>query len=362
MKNVHVDLERRSYEIHIASGLISSVGRLLKSIFSGSITAVITNETIAPLYLPLLETSLRSAGFDISPIILHDGEQFKTLDSMRSIYEQLLECGLDRSALLIALGGGVVGDMAGFAAATYMRGIPFVQIPTTLLAQVDSSVGGKTGVNLPGGKNTVGAFYQPRAVFIDPLVLETLPERQLRAGLAEVIKYGIIRDPALFAFIEERLDSLLHRDADTTASVIKQCCMIKSDIVSRDETEQGVRAHLNFGHTLGHAVESLTGYSAYLHGEAVAIGMWAAARLSRTLGLCATADVQRIESLLASAGLPTVVPSFSVSAYMGAMLKDKKKTGSTVNFVLTHRIGEVALHPVGQERLRAFLARDLSMS
>ncbi len=279
---------------------------------------------------------------------------------MRIIYDQLLDLGLDRSCALIALGGGVIGDMTGFAAATFLRGIPFVQIPTTLLAQVDSSVGGKTGVNLPGGKNMVGAFNQPVAVLIDPLVLGTLPERELRAGMAEVIKYGIISDPGFFTFLEQSMHTVLKLDPDTVSTVIRQCCLIKADITSRDETEKGVRAYLNFGHTLGHAVETLTGYSRFLHGEAVAIGMLAAAQLSHTLGFCEAEDVDRIDSLITAVGLPVAIPPFPVSDYLQAMLKDKKKTGSIINVVLMKRIGDVFLRPVAQEQLQAFLSGALA--
>ena len=360
MHTVDVDLGLRSYDIHIDNGLIGRAGTLLSAAM-GRTAAVITNSTIAPLYLTALKNSLAAAGFKVFEIVLPDGEQFKTLDTMHVIYDQLLGFGLDRSGFLVALGGGVVGDMTGFAAATFLRGIPFVQIPTTLLAQVDSSVGGKTGVNLPGGKNMVGAFYQPKAVIIDPLVLQTLPERELRAGLAEVIKYGVISDPGFFAFLESNLRAIMRLDTAALASVIVRCCSIKADITSRDEREQGVRAHLNFGHTLGHAVETLTGYADFLHGEAVAIGMCAAAQLAQSLGLCGAADVQRIEGLVTSAGLPVAAPLFPAVDYLHVMLKDKKKTGSTVNFVLPHRIGEVVLHPVSQDRLRAFLTGNLAM-
>jgi len=361
MNTVHVALEDRSYDIHIANGLLGRAGQLLACTLKATNTAVITNATIASLYLETLRTSLRSAGCNVFEVILPDGEQFKTLDSISLIYEHLLGFGLDRSSALIALGGGVVGDMTGFAAATFMRGIPFVQVPTTLLAQVDSSVGGKTGVNLTGGKNMVGAFYQPRCVLIDPMTLHTLPERELRAGFAEVIKYGIINDPDFFAWLESSLEAVMRLDADALVQVIMRCCTIKADIASKDEREQGVRAYLNYGHTLGHAIETLTGYASFLHGEAVAIGMCAAARLALRLGLCPEADVRRIEALVQAAGLPVAAPAFPAGDYLAAMLKDKKKTGSTINFVLPHRIGEVALHPVSQDRLRAFLTADLAM-
>jgi 3-dehydroquinate synthase len=360
-QTVRVELGSRSYDIVIANGQLSSVGQLLSSINVHKNTTIITNTTIAPLYLDVLKTTLHVNGFKTSEIILPDGEQYKTLDSMRDIYDQLLSFGLDRSCSLIALGGGVIGDMTGFAAATFLRGIPFVQIPTTLLSQVDSSVGGKTGVNLPGGKNMVGSFYQPAAVIIDPLVLETLPKRELQSGMAEVIKYGIISDPDFFAFLESNMDSIMKLDAESISTVISQCCRIKADITSQDETEQSIRAHLNYGHTLGHAVETLTGYSKYLHGEAVAIGMHAAALLSRSLGFCEDSDVGRIKALLQAADLPIDVPPLTVSEYLHAIQKDKKRTGATLNFVLVRSIGDAFMYSVAQERLQAFLGGELAL-
>lgn len=353
-----VELGQRSYDIYIENGLMGRAGQVLSSINLQQRITIITNTTIAPLYLNALKTTLQVNGFTTSEIILPDGEQYKTLDSMRAIYDQLLGFGLDRSCSLIALGGGVIGDMTGFAAATFLRGINFVQIPTTLLAQVDSSVGGKTGVNLPGAKNMVGAFKQPVAVIIDPSVLGTLPEREMRAGMAEVIKYGIIREPVFFTFLESGIPAIMRFDAETVSSVIRQCCKIKAEITACDETEQGIRAYLNYGHTLGHAVETLTGYSKYLHGEAVAIGMLSAARLSQFLGFCSVDDVCRIENLIKTAGLPGALPSFSVTDYITAMHKDKKKTGTTVNAVLIKRIGDVFLQPVTQEELQTFLSTE----
>jgi 3-dehydroquinate synthase len=358
MKTLHVELGQRSYDIFIENCSLGLAGQVLSTLNQRKNLTIITNTTIAPLYLEALKISLHAHGFNTNEIILPDGEQFKTLDSMRAIYEQLLGFGLDRSSTLIALGGGVIGDMTGFAAATFMRGIPFVQIPTTLLAQVDSSVGGKTGVNLPGGKNMVGSFYQPVAVIVDPQVLGTLPARELRAGMAEVIKYGIINDSEFFSFLESNMSSILQLNAESISQVITQCCRIKADIISQDETEQGIRAHLNFGHTLGHAVETLTGYSKYLHGEAVAIGMQAAALLSQSLGFCSADDVKRIEALITDAGLPVTAPSFKAADCMHAMLKDKKKSGSTLNFVLVKQIGEVFLQPVLQDQLQRLLVSD----
>ncbi len=358
MHTQRVELGQRSYDIYLENGLLQRAGQVLGTRNLHKAVTIITNTTIAPLYLEVLKISLHKQGFKTREIILPDGEQYKTLDSMRSIYDTLLEFGLDRSSSLIALGGGVIGDMTGFAAATFLRGIPFVQIPTTLLAQVDSSVGGKTGVNLPGGKNMVGSFYQPVAVLIDPLVLETLPVRELRAGISEVIKYGIINDQDLFGFLEANMPSILNLDTKSIAEVIIRCCRIKAVITSQDETEKGVRAHLNFGHTVGHAVETLTGYSKYLHGEAVAIGIVAAAVLSCSLGFCGEADVTRITNLIQAAGLPATVPPFSVADYTNAMLKDKKKSGSTLNFVLVKQVGEVCLSPVSQDQLEILFDGD----
>jgi 3-dehydroquinate synthase len=353
---VRVELGQRTYDISIKDGLLDSVGPLLKSSDLGNRAVIVTNTTVAPLYLDTVHSSMQTAGFDVSRIILPDGEQFKNLDTMRLIYDELLKLGLDRSSALIALGGGVIGDMTGFAAASFLRGIPFVQIPTTLLAQVDSSVGGKTGINLAGGKNMVGAFYQPAAVIIDPLVLETLPARELSAGIAEVIKYGIICDSDFFAFLATTIDSILQLDGEAVSTIISRCCSLKADITSRDETEKGIRAHLNYGHTIGHAVETLTGYSEYLHGEAVAIGMVAAARLSRLLGCCSSEDVERIENLIKAARLPVAAPALPAGEYIQAMQKDKKKTGTELNFILLKSIGEVFLQPVAEEQLRKLLA------
>jgi len=355
----HVGLGSRSYDIYIGSGLLHQAGSILGGIGLHKKTAIVTDTTVGPYYLDTLKASLQACGFTTHVAVLPDGEQYKTLATIEGLYEQLLDFSLDRACSLIALGGGVIGDMAGFAAATFLRGIRLVQIPTTLLAQVDSSVGGKTGVNLPRGKNMVGAFYQPSAVIIDPFVLLTLPDRELRAGLAEVIKYGVIRDPGLFAFLENGISDIVGHDAEAVASVIMQCCRIKADIIVQDETETGVRAHLNYGHTIGHAVETLTGYTSFLHGEAVAIGMLTAARVSRRLGFCSENDVGRVESLLRAAGLPLILPPFPADDYVNAMMKDKKKTGSSVNFVLPRRIGEVFLHPISADHIREFLSAFL---
>jgi 3-dehydroquinate synthase len=355
MKPLRVELGQRSYSIYIEKDLLGRAGDLLAPVLTGTRVAVITNTTVAPLYLDALKNTLHGHGFEIQEIILPDGEQYKTLESMGNMYEQLLDFGHDRSSTLIALGGGVIGDITGFAAATFLRGIAFVQIPTTLLAQVDSSVGGKTGVNLPGGKNMVGAFYQPEIVLVDPEVLNTLPARELRAGVAEVIKYGIIRDADFFAYLESSMPDVLQLAPEAISKVIRQCCSIKAAITTQDETEKGIRAYLNFGHTFGHAVETVTGYTEFLHGEAVAIGMHKAAMLSNALGFCTSADCERIEALIRAAGLPVQPPSYTAADYVHAMMKDKKKKGSKLNFVMIKRIGEAFLQTVTHDQLHLLL-------
>ena len=269
MQTVKVDLKERSYNIHIENGLLNKTGDLISSLPVRKNIAIITNTTIAPLYLDKVKTILIKSDFNVQEIILPDGEEHKNLNTISNIYNELIKMDFDRNSSIIALGGGVVGDMAGFAAATFFRGIPYIQIPTTLLSQVDSSVGGKTGVNLPGGKNLVGAFYQPQIVIIDPEVLKTLKINELRAGIAEVIKYGVILDNEFFKYLELNIDKALNLDVETIAYIIKTCCSIKSDVTTQDEKEKGIRAFLNFGHTMGHAVETLTYYNEFIHGEAL---------------------------------------------------------------------------------------------
>ncbi|MCP4626020.1 MAG: 3-dehydroquinate synthase [bacterium] len=360
MEKATVDLGKRSYDILIENGILDQAGTLIKSLPLRQHTTIITNDTIAPLYLEQLKTSLTSASITFNEIILPDGEEHKELKTIEAIHHKLLTHDLDRNSPLIALGGGVIGDMTGFAAATYLRGVPFIQIPTTLLSQVDSSVGGKTGVNLPGGKNMVGAFYQPALVIIDPLVLKTLERRELKAGMAEVIKYGIIWDASFFNFLKENLTQAYALDAKTIARLIKTCCTIKAEITSRDETEKGIRSYLNFGHTIGHAIETLTEYKTYIHGEAVAIGMVAAAKLSAGWGHCDDTEVSEVVEILQQAELPTKLPSFSAEEYSGIIQKDKKKTGSSVRMVLMNRIGKVLLKDIDQPTLIAALKKMLT--
>lgn len=343
MRNVRVPLGDRSYAIQIAPGLLSRLGGECAALKLGRRCAVISDVNVAKRYARPALKSLRAAGFDPLLITVAPGETAKSLRVVGSCYDQLAAHRLERKSFIVALGGGVVGDLSGFVAATYLRGIPFVQVPTTLLAQVDSSVGGKVGVNLKAGKNLVGAFHQPRLVLCDLETLRTLPPREFRAGLAEVIKYGIIYDTKLFGRLERDLPKLMNREPQTLADVVARCCEIKAEVVGQDETETGLRAILNFGHTIGHAIEAISGYGKYLHGEAISIGQVAAARLSASaLGLAAE-DVERIQRLFERAGLPTTIdlPPAKRARLLAAMKLDKKVSGGEITFVLARRIGEV---------------------
>jgi 3-dehydroquinate synthase len=338
MNILKVDLGDRSYPIHIGRGLLGRAELLTPNI-PGRRVAVVTNETVAPLYLNKVLDSLQ--GLDPVSIVLPDGEQYKTLEVLNRIYTALLENRCDRRTTLIALGGGVIGDMAGFAAATYQRGVPFIQVPTTLLAQVDSSVGGKTGVNHPLGKNMIGAFHQPQCVIIDTDTLSTLPDNELSAGLAEVIKYGLIGDPEFFAWLEQNLDRLLARDPQALAFAIERSCADKAKVVAADEREAGQRALLNLGHTFGHAIETGAGYGNWLHGEAIATGMCMAADLSRRLGWLKPEDVLRIETLVRRAKLPTRAPkSLSSTQLRELMSVDKKVEAGKLRLVLPKGLGQ----------------------
>jgi len=343
MRVVKVPLGSRSYSILIGAGQLSRLGVECRRLNLGQCCAVISDRNIAPLYARTVQKGLRDAGFEPSLVVVPAGETAKSLRTVQSCYDQLAAHRLERKSFVVALGGGVVGDVAGFVAATYLRGIAFVQVPTTLLAQVDSSVGGKVGVNLKAGKNLVGAFYQPRLVLCDLATLDTLPVREYRAGLAEVIKYGVIRDAKLFTHLERELPKLLKREPKTLADLVARCCQIKAEVVGQDETESGLRAILNFGHTVGHALEAISSYGKYLHGEAIAIGQVAAARLSAArLGLPAR-DVERIIRLFERAGLPTTVRLGSARArrLFAAMRLDKKVRGGEIKFVLVRKIGRV---------------------
>ncbi len=336
-----VDLGSRSYDIHIEPGCLTKLGETMSTLFDApSRCMVISNVTIAPLYMEQVRSALELAGWQVSECTLDDGECYKTMGSFSRIMDALMDARLSRNEPVLALGGGVVGDMTGFAAACYRRGIPFIQIPTTVLAQVDSSVGGKTAINHPHGKNMIGAFYQPKLVWIDPLVLNTLDMRQIRAGLGEAIKYGLIRDAAFFDWMQQHLDDALHLDGPALSTMIHACCRHKAEVVMTDETEQGVRALLNLGHTFGHAIESITGYTTFLHGEAVAMGTLMAARLSEQLGYAANGIEAQICRCYEQAGLPTTIPQFSADTWLNAMGHDKKNIGSQIRYILLHKIGD----------------------
>ncbi len=341
MEVVNVELGARRYPIYVGAGCLRELGTKLAETRCGAGVAVVTNSTVADLYLDRTLASLRDAAFEPIAIQIPDGEEHKNLAWLAFVYDKLIDAGIERNGAVIALGGGVVGDLAAFAAATYLRGIPCVQVPTTLLAQVDSAIGGKTGINHVAGKNLIGAFAQPRFVLADVETLRTLPRRELTAGLAEVIKYGIILDPGLFSLIENQLPAVQRLERDLVARIVRMCCTLKALVVGEDETESGYRAVLNFGHTIAHGLESLTEYKQYLHGEAVAIGMVAAARISRRLGFCPDGDYQRIRRLLERCGLPTEVPADLRGAPLALALRtDKKARGGLINFVCLDAIGK----------------------
>lgn len=359
MRTVAVALGKRSYPIFVGSGVLSALGRLAGELQLGRRCAVISDATVARLYAKPALASLRAAGFEPLLISVPPGETSKNLKMVQTCCDLLAHHRLERKSFIVALGGGVVGDLAGFVAAVYLRGMAFVQVPTTLLAQVDSSVGGKVGVNLKAGKNLVGAFHQPRLVLCDLRTLDSLPPREFRAGLAEVIKYGIIYDARLFARLERDLPRLLQRDPKALAEVVARCCEIKADVVRQDETETGLRAILNFGHTIGHAVENIAGYGKYLHGEAISIGQVAAARLSAEMTGLPPGEVARIENLFRRAGLPVAI-KLSVAArsrLFAAMQLDKKVLAGETKFVLARRIGLVK---PGQKVAPALIERVLT--
>jgi 3-dehydroquinate synthase len=338
---LNVDLGSRSYPIYVGPELIGQP-ELFRAHVPGGSVMVVTNETVGPLYLERVRSAL--AGGRVREYVLPDGEQYKTLEHWRAILDALLINRFDRNSTLVALGGGVVGDITGFAAATYQRGVHFIQIPTTLLAQVDSSVGGKTGVNHPLGKNMIGAFHQPRCVIADTRTLDTLPDRELSAGLAEVIKYGLIRDPGFFAWLEAHMEALLGRDTNALKEAIVRSCRNKADVVAADEREAGQRALLNLGHTFGHAIEAGMGYGTWLHGEAVAAGMALAAALSHRLGWLDAAALERVRSLLARARLPVDPPAgMTPERFLELMAVDKKVLDGQLRLVLLQAIGEAVI-------------------
>jgi 3-dehydroquinate synthase len=337
--------DNRDYEIRIGSGLLDEAASW-QGLPKAAAAVIVSNETVAPLYAERLRERLLALYARVDLVALPDGEQYKDWPHLNRICDHLLGQALDRKTVLFALGGGVIGDMTGFAAAIYMRGVPFVQVPTTLLAQVDSSVGGKTAINHPLGKNMLGAFYQPERVIADLDTLDSLPDRELRAGLAEVIKYGPIADAGFLCWIEDNLDALLARDKAVLGYAVRRSCEIKADVVGQDEREQGLRAILNFGHTFGHAIEAGMGYGQWLHGEAVGCGMVLAADLSHRMGLMPAGFVQRLRTLVERAGLPLQPPKLGADRYLQLMRVDKKAESGAIRFVLIEALGRAGLHAV----------------
>jgi 3-dehydroquinate synthase len=354
MRRLAVDLAGRPYDIHIGPGLLDRLGEFVVPLRPSRLL-VVTDARVGPLYAARARTALQRAA-PVSVVELAGGETGKDMRAVESVLDALLAAGADRRSMVIALGGGVIGDIAGFAAAIYMRGIRFVQVPTTLLAQVDSSVGGKTGVNHPRGKNLIGAFHQPQAVVADTDTLRTLPPRELSAGLAEVLKHGLLADEEYFAQVTRELPRLLACEERPLAEAIARSCEIKAAIVERDEKESGERALLNLGHTFGHAIEALTGYGRWLHGEAVGCGMCLAADLSQRLGLIARSDVEAVEKAVAAAGLPTRIEGLSRAAALESMRGDKKAEAGEIRFIVLERIGRAAQRSVPSEALDATLA------
>ncbi len=340
MESVSVALGGRSYPIHIGAGLLDR-GELYRPYLGGGMAAIVTNPVVAPLYLEKVKQALRGAR--VTEIVVADGEQAKTWQTLNRVFDALLEARCGRDALLVALGGGVIGDLAGFAAAVYQRGVGFVQVPTTLLAQVDSSVGGKTAINHPLGKNLIGAFHQPRAVISDVATLDTLPDRELRSGIAEVIKHGLALDAKFVAWLEGNVERLLGREREALVYAVRRSCELKARIVAADERETGERALLNFGHTFGHAIETGTGFGAWLHGEAIAAGMVMAAELSALMGHLKKNEVSRVRALLKRAGLPVAGPALAPEKLMALMALDKKAAKGQTRFVLLEAIGRATL-------------------
>ncbi len=356
---LHVDLGTRSYPITIGQSLLGDPAVLAAHIV-GSRVAIVTNTVVAPLYLEQVSKTLTAAGKQVTQIVLPDGEEEKNWANLMKVFDVLLAEKCDRKTTLVALGGGVIGDMTGFAAAAYMRGVPFIQVPTTLLSQVDSSVGGKTGINHPLGKNMIGAFYQPQAVIADTSTLNTLPARELSAGLSEVIKHGAIIDAPFFDWIEANMSKLVAKDADALAYAIKRSCEIKADVVRQDEREGGLRAILNFGHTFGHAIEAGMGYGVWLHGEAVGCGIVMAADLSHRLGFIDAVSKERITAVVKAAGLPTVAPDLGTERWLELMEVDKKNEGGQIKFILLKPLGTSVIMTVPQEVLLQTLSACIS--
>ncbi len=354
-QEVTVPLGERSYPIFIGRGELKSVGERMKRVGLVGKAAVVTNPVVGGLYGEALLESLKAAGFEPVMIEIPDGEEHKTINVASTIYDDLVANRFERGSPVVALGGGVVGDIAGFVAATFLRGLPYVQVPTTLLAQVDSSVGGKTAVNHPEGKNLIGAFYQPKMVVIDLELLESLDKREIRTGMAEVIKYGVIRDETFFSFLEEHCEEVMAL-GDGILHAVRRSCEIKADVVSADEREGGLRAILNFGHTLGHAIEAVSGYGEYRHGEAVAMGMVFAAELAMNMGLCGEKTCERIKALLLRAGLPVALPPISMDTLLKSMELDKKVLNKRIRFVLVEDIGRVVVRELEKGALEELVS------
>ncbi|WP_027365578.1 3-dehydroquinate synthase [Desulfotruncus alcoholivorax] len=345
MREVVINLGQRTYKIIIGGGALDQAGGHVAGLFGGRKALLVTNPTVGALFAERVTASLEQAGLEIIVAEIPDGEEYKTLHSAEMLYDCAFSAGLDRRCPVLALGGGVVGDLAGFVAATYMRGVPFVQLPTTLLAQVDSSVGGKVAVNHPRGKNIIGAFYQPALVLTDPATLHTLDAGEIRSGLAEVIKYGIISDPAFFEWLEANIHRVLVLEPGAMAYVIERSCLNKARVVEADETEQGNRAILNLGHTVGHAIEAIAGYGRFRHGEAVSIGTTVAARLAAELGMLQESEEKRIKNLLLRAKLPVAVPKdLATMELVRSMYGDKKNFGGQINYVLPAGIGKAMVY------------------
>ncbi len=345
MEKVTVHLQERSYPIYIGAEVLPAIGDLSRSLGLSGRGALITNPVVGSLYSQYILSSFEENGIALSLLEVPDGEECKTLQEAGALYDRLLPLGLDRRSPIVALGGGVIGDLAGFVAATFMRGLPLIQVPTSVVAQVDSSVGGKVGVNLPQAKNMLGAFYQPCVVFSDVTLLRTLPAREFRAGLAEVVKYGVIADKAFFAWLEANVAPILAREEGAVIHSVKTSCQIKATVVERDERDEEVRAILNFGHTIGHALEAATGYSRFSHGEAVAIGMAAAAQISYQMGLCSDEVPMRLHRLLGKFGLPTELP-IDPEIIVKTLRYDKKARKDLKHFILTKELGTVTVAPI----------------
>lgn len=350
MKVIRIDLDERSYDILVGQDLISSVGGFLSRLVSSRTVVVVTHPSINKLYGDTLRAGLEREGFRAITLEAPEGESCKSLQQAEKLYDRLIDSHCGRDTPLIALGGGVIGDLTGFVAATYLRGVPYIQVPTTLLSQVDSSVGGKTAVNHERGKNLIGAFYQPRLVTIDLDTLKSLPKDEFRAGLAEIIKYGIIEDADLFAFLETNAEKIIQQDYECLQHIIETSCSIKASVVEKDEKESRLRMILNFGHTIGHAIEALTSYSRFKHGEAVAIGMVYAARFSRNTGQCADDVVQRIQALIQKFGFSIQLPDFSPEQYIESMYLDKKAVDKKIRFITVTEIGSVKIADAVSER------------